>query len=223
MGSEISVTSLTPKERQDLETIVNGYEGIGGFNPKDGRYYPYHGKADRPKDITIFKGHLLSQEDITTGKYSKGITAEEGERLFKADLKVRETRVLTTGKFNPKNGREAVAIISSLYNCPSMWEWSNSPRNYYAKYLTGGFNSIGGIKLNLLNCCKYMMMYHNSNGKPQLGLYRRRATEVLYMLTGVVLLGNKDLAQEIKLFKELRRLGVDLSGMSKFKMRKGVT
>lgn len=205
---------LTEKYKKDLITIVDGYEGIGGYDPNTKKYYPYQGKADKQGLKTLYRGHLMSQEDISSGRYKNGITKEEGERIFKYDLLAREDRVFA--KLNPENERHAVAQISSLYNCPSMWEWSNSPRKLYTEYRQlPTNNSMKSVRLK--QTCNYMMMYHNSNGKAQLGLYRRRGTEVLYMLTGELLFGNKGYTEEVKLFKRLKELGVDLQHMKKFR------
>lgn len=182
---------MPPNYKNDLIAIVSGYEGTSGYNKKDNRFYPVQEKADTRGNLTIGIGHLLTTTDKLSGRFKAGLTREQVDQLFLDDLEVRAKFVKEN--IDPENWQHFVAILSCYYNCPVAW---NSVGNPYKAYKSKDYKY----------CCERLMLYCMSNNKRQLGLIRRRATEDLYLLTGKVLLGNKDRKQEQQLYKELSNL-----------------
>lgn len=175
--------------------IIHGYEGLSG--EKNGRYYPYHCKADKPGVMTVGKGHLLAagQKEIKIGGYTielaKGMTLAQVNDLFKQDCAARVPDV--TSLVGNCADHEFGALFSLYYNLPKAVKLG-SPGVYHRK---------GMKKL----AAKSMLKYIYADNQRQRGLWRRRMTEALYYLDGAVIIA-KDKASEARLVQALSaRLG----------------
>lgn len=73
--------------------IAEGYEGLGGRS-ESGLYLPYHCSADKPGVMTIGRGHVISAADLKSGKFAKGLTLEEVDALYQADMQPRAERLM---------------------------------------------------------------------------------------------------------------------------------
>jgi len=83
-------TALTTDFLQKIMTWENSIKA--GWNPKKQRWFP-HGSLEGGTG-TIAYGHKLTAEDIKSGRFSKGITQSDAERLLKHDLYVASQKVL---------------------------------------------------------------------------------------------------------------------------------
>lgn len=183
---------LIPEEAIKIKT---GYEGLGG--ERNGRYFPYHCKADKPGVMTVGIGHLLApgQKEIKVGGYTielaKGLTLDQVNDLFKQDCAARIADVSKlAGNCAP---HEFGALFSLYYNIPKAVKIGGP----------GKYHRLGMKKL----AAKKMLEYIYSNNQRQRGLWRRRMTEALYYLDGAVIIA-KDKASEARLLQALSaRLG----------------
>lgn len=207
------VIDLIPQKYKDeLGTLIGGYEGISGYNPLTKKYYPVQEKADKKGDITIGRGHLLTENDKKTNRFKHGLTLTEVNNLFAEDLSSRAEHVyhniLEIKDPTTVNWQLFIGILSSYFNCPSAWNTTSSPYRY--------------LKENkLTKMCSYLILYTRSNGEDQYGLFRRRCTEALYILKGLILFGNKDFKQEQRLYDELRKY-IKFSLTKYSDLRKGI-
>lgn len=188
--------------------VIQGYEGLAGLTPS-GRYIPYEGKADKKGVFTIGRGHVLSREEKQTRiikldgaelNVDKGLTLAEVDRLFEKDSRTRYARF--SGWFEGETDDQMAAILSSGYNYEAMWWDGTAGRCFRKKDLKG--------------TARGMLMITVSNGKHQLGLWRRRMSEVLLFLTGRVMIAKSD-AAERQLFNELKKHLPDLGAIRKKK------
>lgn len=191
--------------RTKAALVMEGYEGLAGLVPKTGRYIPYEGKADRKGIFTIGRGHVLSREEKTTRKIKVagasvdvdfGLTLAQVDQLFEQDARSRYARF--SGWFEGETDDQMAAILSSGYNYEAMW-WDGTAGRCFRKK-------------DLLGTARGMLMITMSNGKHQLGLWRRRMSEVLLFLTGKVMIAKDPKAEQL-LFNELKKAVPDLQAI----------
>lgn len=168
--------------------LIAGYEGLGGYNPADGRYYPYHCKADRAGLWTIGHGHLISEMDLLSRKFAGGLTLKEVDLLFACDLDSRIRRL--SDLLYPYTADQFAGALSLYYNIEQPWTKGMTP---YEQHHRKDFQA----------AARGMLKYVISNKKPQLGLWRRRMSEALCYLTGEVIIA-KDAKTEAALEARLR-------------------
>lgn len=190
--------------------ILSNYEGLDG--EKNGRYYPKQLKADRKGVLTIGRGHVLTPVEMKTGiiriagvdyKHKDGITLEQVDALYEQDKRPRWEAVK---KLFPKAlSHELGAALIVYYNTPSALISGSVGR--YMK---------AGLRVDAAGAC---LLYVNSNGKPQLGLWRRQLAVAHYMLTGVAKLATTPQTQE-ELEKTLKASGVLLAASKIAKAQK---
>lgn len=178
--------------------IAEGYEGLGGFNPVDNRYYPYHCSADAAGVMTIGRGHVISAADLKSGRFAKGLSLAEVDELIAADWQPRAERLMKIMKDPTED--EFAGSLSLFYNLEEAFAPGHSARIAWDAYRKGRTEKLKA------EFAATFLLYHNSAKKPRLGLWRRRASEALCVLTGKVLLGNKDAAQEQLLYNTLKPL-----------------
>lgn len=179
--------------------IAHGYEGLGG--EKNGRYYPYQGKADKPGVITLGRGRVLSAAEkqsklikLNTGKvlnFQNGLSLGEVDELYDSDMAPRHKRVL---ELVPNGKEHEVGAMLSLFYNNEASVVSGTP---------GKAHRAGNKKLAAAG----ILLYVFSAGKAQRGLWRRRMTEALCYLTGEVFVA-KDPAREKALRKKVEALGI---------------
>ena len=178
--------------------ITHGYEGLGG--ERSGRFHPYQGKADRQGVITIGRGRVLSEPEKKTGQiviagqvvqFNDGLTLAQVDALYTQDMAPRLKR--TQGYMPNAKPHELGAGLSLVYNIEAAMATGTPGRAWRA-----------GDKMR---CAAGFLLYVASNGVPQLGLWRRRMTEALCLLTGEVIIA-KEPANEKKLYDFLSKLGV---------------
>lgn len=170
--------------------IAGGYESLGGGRD-DGRFYPYHGGADRPRVWTIGRGHVCTAAQLQAWNKT-GLSLDEVNKLFAADLQVRANHLdkLLLGKYTSD---QFAAALSLFYNLEISAAYGHS---------FGDAHRAGKTK----DAAKAMLLYINSNGQHQLGLWRRRMTEALCYLTGLVIVAKTPQAEaalEARLRKEI--------------------
>lgn len=180
--------------------IAHGYEGLGG--EKNGRYFPYQGKADKPGVITIGRGRVLSAAEkqsklikLNTGKvlnFQNGLSLGDVDELYESDMAPRHKRVVQLVP-NAKD-HEAGAMLSLFYNLGETVLSTGTP---------GKAHRAGNKKLAAAG----MLLYVFSAGKAQRGLWRRRMTEALCYLTGEVYVA-KDPVRERELRRKIEALGI---------------
>lgn len=172
--------------------IIHAYEGLRG--EKNGKYYPYQGRADKRGVLTIGRGHVLSPSEIQSRKFVSGLTIDEVNELFARDIQSRVKRLL---KLIPEHSEnEFAAALSFFYNNELAWGPKGSP---------GRFHRAG----NKRAAANAFLLYIKS-GKPlkkRLGLWRRRATEALCYLTGKVMI-SKNSESDAALINSLRNVGI---------------
>jgi GH24 family phage-related lysozyme (muramidase) len=178
--------------------ICHGYEGLGG--QKDNKFFPYQGGADRKGVLTIGRGHVLTVAERKSGvlriggkrlQYANGLTLAEVNQLFTQDMKPRYERIKL---YMPAAvSHELAAGLSLIYNCEAALAVGTPGKAWRAG--------------NKRKCAAGFLLYVRSNGKPQLGLWRRRMTEALCLLTGEVLVA-KEVQNEIRLAAKLAALGI---------------
>lgn len=176
---------------EETIAIIHAYEGLGG--KRNGRYYPYQGKADRKGVLTIGRGHVLSEEEIRTGKYSDGLSIEEVDELFASDIQPRARRLK---ELIPEHSeQEFAAALSFFYNNEYAWIEGSPGRLHRAGKKTAAAQSF--------------LLYHKSGRPltPRLGLWRRRGSEALLYLSGGVMVAQTD-REEKMLFQQLAAFGL---------------
>lgn len=173
--------------------IISAYEGLGGKKP-DGKYYPYQGAADRPNVLTIGRGHVLTAQEKSSGIYNDGLTLDEVNELFEVDLQPRAHRLKLLMK--TFSVQEFAAAISFFYNIEKAWGPNGSPGNYHRAN-------------EKVKAAKSFLLYIKSGNplKKRLGLWRRRATEALYYLSGNLIIA-KDSATDKALITALASEGI---------------
>ncbi len=186
---------MTKEEIQKLAvakmiSLAHPYEGTSGWNIVKRKYFPVQQKIDAKGVFTIARGHVVkSGED-----FSQGITKEQGDELFFKDLQPRIKRldILLKGKYTVD---QFAAALSCFYNIELPWQYGMSPGDAFR---------LGDIK----RCAERLMLYHkDGNSKNSLGLWRRRGSEALCLLTGKVIVA-KDPISERLLFVELDKAGI---------------
>lgn len=191
------MVSLPDIPKESIE-IIHGYEGLGGN--VDGLFHPYQGTADKKDVVTIGRGHVLSQHEKRFGvvqiagadvRFKEGLTLAQVDQLFIQDIEPRYER---TKEYMPgAMRRELAAGLSLVYNCESAMATGTPGR---AWRLGKKITSAAGF-----------LLYIRSAGKPQLGLWRRRMTEALYMLTAKLVIA-RECSHEAMLVRSLTHLGV---------------
>jgi len=189
IGESDYVAISIPKATID---IISGYEGLGGL--KNGRYYPYQGPADPPGVLTVGRGHKLTKAEIQNKAFENGLTLAEVDALFKRDLQPRADRL--EDLIPQHTTQQFAAALSMFYNYERAWGAKGSPGKYHR----------AGDKLNTAKSM-LLYVYSGSPKKVQKGLWRRRATEALYYLTGKIIIS--DTANEDTLLvNDLKNAGV---------------
>lgn len=183
--------------------MIEGYEGLGGYNPTAKKYFLYQGSADRKGVLTIGRGHVASRYEKDTNKFANGLTLAEVDKLFEQDLQPRYDRL--SGKFEGETDQQMAVILSSGYNYEAMWNSDMTPGRCMNR------KDWKGVARGLL-------MYTMSNGRHQLGLWRRRMTEALCFLTGEVYIA-KSASTEAVLFAKLKAHIPDLQAIRNKKFR----
>ncbi|MCA9804776.1 MAG: hypothetical protein KC777_22550 [Cyanobacteria bacterium HKST-UBA02] len=175
--------------------IIHGYEGLAGEH--NGKYYAYHGKADPPGVMTIGRGHKLTETEVRDGTYDNGLTLNEVDELFAKDIQPRAERL---NKLIPNHtDQEFAAALAFFYNNEYAWGPSGSPGKFHR---AGKKRETAGAMLQYI--------FSGKPKKKRLGLWRRRATEALYYLTGKVVI-SKRAADDKTLVQELAKAGVTTS------------
>lgn len=175
------MTTIPSHQKSTL--ILDGYEGLSGF--RNGKYYPYHGAADKAGLLTIGRGHLIKPNE--TGRFDKGLTLQQVDDLFRADVAPRADtlakilQVFTEDQF--------CGALPGIYNCPEMWTYESAPTKYH-------------LARDYRTAAEHMLLYILSDGKRELGLWRRRMTEALCYLSGKVIIAS-DIHTEAELIKNL--------------------
>lgn len=170
---------VIPKETIE---IIHKYEGLGG--KRNGRYYPYQGKADKEGVLTIGRGHVLSKQEKLNRVFENGLTIEEVDDLFIKDIQPRARRLV---KLIPDHTAcEFAGALSFFYNNEYSWGPKGSPGNFHR----------AGLKLQ---SAQSFLLYIKSGRplKPRLGLWRRRATEALCYLTGKVVVSDNNKGDDL--------------------------
>ncbi len=179
--------------------IASAYEGLSGL--KNGKYFPYHGKADNPSVWTIGRGHVITSSDITYGiliegvryKPFLGLTLKQVNQLFMNDMIERID--FCWNRIGKRGTNPQVACWLDLtFNCPSALSDKNSPIKKWK------INNIKGA-------AESIMEYINSDGKPRRGLFRRRGTDALALCTGEIFIAKTDKA-EMELESKLKKAGI---------------
>lgn len=170
--------------------IVHGYEGLGGYNPKLKLYFPYQGGADRKGVWTIGRGHVIKPAEHKSGRFKNGLTLAQVDALFVEDWapRIAAVKKLLKGKYT---AQQFAGALSLYYNCGEALEYGHS---------FGDAHRAGNTK----QAAKDFLLYINSNGRKQLGLWRRRMTEALCYLTGEIVIA-KDDASSAVLKNKLRK------------------
>lgn len=180
---------------EDTIKIIHAYEGLIG--EKHGRYFEYHGPADPKGVYTIGRGHKLTRLEREKGRFKDGLTLQEVDELFARDIQPRAVRL---DKLIPnRTKQEFAAALSFFYNNEYAWGPKGSP---------GKFHRAGLKKDAAASFLLYI--YSGKPKKKRLGLWRRRATEALYYLTGDVLVSRTG-AEDKSLVRELASAGVTTS------------
>ncbi|MCA9803279.1 MAG: hypothetical protein KC777_15015 [Cyanobacteria bacterium HKST-UBA02] len=158
---------------EDTIEIIHAYEGLSG--EKQGRYYEYHGKADPNGIYTIGRGHKLTRLEREKGRFKNGLTLKEVNQLFTRDIQPRAIRL---HKLIPnRTEQEFAAALAFFYNNEYAWGPKGSPGKFHR----------AGLKKDAA-AAFLLYIYSGKPKKKRLGLWRRRATEALYYLTGDVLI-----------------------------------
>jgi lysozyme len=179
-------------QRQGAEKaikLLHPYEGTSGWSITKQRFFPVQQKIDAKGVYTIGRGHVVKPGE----DFSKGLTLKEVDELFIKDLapRIKAVDKILNGKYTVD---QFAAVLSSYYNLPVIW--ANSPGVEFRK---------GNIKRS----AERLLLYHkDGNLKNSLGLWRRRGSEALLMLTGKVMAA-KDPISERLLFLELDKLGLN--------------
>lgn len=177
---------------EETIAIIHAYEGLGG--ERNGRYYPFQGKADRKGVLTIGRGHVLSDEEIRTGKYADGLSIEEVDELFAYDIQPRARRLKHL--IPDHSEQEFAAALSFFYNNEYAWIEGSPGRLHRASRKTAAAQAF--------------LLYHKSGRplKPWLGLWRRRGSEALLYLSGGVMVAQSNREEKI-LFEQLATFGLN--------------
>lgn len=184
MGATSIAVSVEKAEALATQ-VKHGYEGLDGLDPKTGRYYPKQLKADRKGVITIGRGHVLSLIEKTTGKFKDGLTLEQVDALYVADSKPRQAALLKLIPLEKwSTPGQLAAGLSSFYNYEAMWAPGHSAHDAH-------------VAGHVQECARAILLYHYSAGAPQLGLWRRRMSEALLYLTGLVLIAKTPAAEKV--------------------------
>lgn len=188
MNNEEIIKAAIPKALK----IIEGYEGLSGWSVLKQRFFPIQEPADRLGVLTIGKGHVCSAKEIELWS-KEGLTRQQVEELFQKDLAPRIVAVdkLLKGKYTAD---QFAALLSLYYN--------NGEEAFYKS--PGEAFQRGNFRY----CAERMLLYINSNKKPVLGLWRRRATEALCLLTGKVLVAKNPITEKL-LFMELDKLKIN--------------
>lgn len=179
-------------------SIAQGYEGISGRRP-DNRYYPVHVEGDPPLVRTIGRGHVVRPGE----NFDAGLTFVEVSKLFCADMQPRAERLKhyfdahTRPGAPPVQEHEFAGALSCFFNCEEPWT-PGAP--CFQLFMAG----------KKLHAMAHLMLYTMADHKHLLGLWRRRGTEALCILTSNVIIA-KDAEDEARLFTQLRNLGVHLN------------
>lgn len=170
--------------------ICHGYEGITGYSLTKNRYFPKQQSIDHPSVKTIGRGHVVKPGE----DFSQGLTLDQVNLLFENDLAPRIVRLrsLLKDKFTEDQFN---AALSCYYNIELPWIYGMSPGDAFRQG-------------NYLRCAERLMLYHkDGNKRNSLGLWRRRGSEALCLITGKVIVA-KDPITEKLLFTELTKAGV---------------
>lgn len=168
--------------------IVSGYEGLSGLRP-DGKYYPHHVQVDPPGVLTEGRGHKLTAQDISSGRFNSGLTLDEVNALFIEDLQPRAERLDDILRHYTDD--QFAGALSAFYNEETMWT-TGTP---------GMDHRLGKFK----EAAQAMLLYIKSDGLMRLGLWRRRMSEALCYLSGDIIIA-KDSRTESLLQHQLQSL-----------------
>lgn len=179
--------------------VAHAYEGLAGL--RNGKYYPYQGKADRKNVWTIGRGHVITANDRKYGiwvdgkRYApwNGLTLEQVDILFAQDMSFRVKSCWDAiGQRGTSN--QAGSWLDLKFNCPSALAPKSTPmRAWKANDLKG--------------CAEGVMLYTKSNGQHQRGLFRRRGTNSLLLYTGEFFTA-KTVPEEKELEARLKDAGI---------------
>jgi len=186
---------------QSIELIA-GYEKLGGYDAKTDRYYPFHGKADRADVLTIGRGHVISGFDKITRRFTGGLTLQQVNDLFAADLQPRARQLRKITGF--WNINQFASALCGFYNCEAEWL---PPSSVLTHHKRGEFQK----------AAEAMLAYHvvhDYDSKGQIirtrslrGLWRRQGSQALLYLTGNVIVADTT-PKEQQLFAALATAGV---------------
>lgn len=178
----------------EVTHLIENLEGEpAGFDKKRKLFFPVQLKADAKGILTIYRGHVETAADRAAGRFKNGITAEQGEALYKEDVAKRVAELSTLVPATLKD-HEYGACISLFFN--------NGSEPFHL--------SVGQALRSRAPqaIARNWMQYHKSGKplKPRLGLWRRRATELLYFFAKQVLVASTP-AKDDELFARLKALG----------------
>lgn len=193
-----------------MTAVAHGYEGLRGLG-RTGLYYPYQASGDSKEKQTIGRGHLIKAREkeigISIGAKLKnpydGLTLQEVNDLFTQDVRVRANGVYTRiSKWRKPTSAQAAAWLDIDFNCPSaeagITTDIKSDDSTPVKYWIAG---------DMLSVAAGFMLYTKSSGEHRRGLFRRRGTEALMLLTGNIHIAKTD-ATQVQLEVLLKKAGV---------------
>ncbi len=171
----------------DIYLLLKTYEGLGS-NLKDGRYFPYEcsldpKRADGSKPYTCGYGHAMSKTEEKDGvnvggKFINvmrdGLSLEESEQLLAQDTKPRLTAI------KQQLGEVSDFITGAFLDCVF-----NSGEQ--CLFSTPGV----AIKLGMTKtAAERLLLYCMASGVKVRGLWRRRLSDSIFMLSGQVVIVN---------------------------------
>lgn len=175
--------SATASYKPAWLAILKAYDTLGP-NVRNGRAYPYQcaadpRRADGSKPWTCGWGHLMSpreeREGVKVGDrvsnvLNDGLTLQEADELLAQDL---AGRLLEVRRALPAaTDLEVGAFLDCVFNC--------GPQCLYS---SPGVLLRAGKKLY---AAERLLLYRKAGGIPYRGLWRRRVSDAIYMLSGEV-------------------------------------
>lgn len=168
--------------------LLKAYDWLGP-NVSNGIANPYQGLGDKPADPTqrwphtCGYGHLMSLEEETNGVsingvmvdvMHKGLTMQQCDDLLAQDLAPRIETV--SSSLDNLSDNEFGAFLDLVFNSGNGC-LTGQPGTYHEEG-------------NKIQAAHTMLLYINAQGKPLLGLWRRRLSDAIYYLGGPVMVAN---------------------------------
>lgn len=129
LGSE-----LTPEFIQLVKNWENSKDyKPGGWKPELKKWYPH--RSPEGGTDTIAYGHKLTADDINTGKFLKGITDQQAQKLMISDLEIAKRKAM---KLVPSYSSLPTNVKQALINACYRGELSNSKTPNTLKLMRAG-------------------------------------------------------------------------------------